>query len=210
VAWKKLATNPHPPITIRRMVAGLAGKASAAVTARTALVANFNGTALQLSNTSAGAAATALTLSVAAGHPPMKVNTATKVTNLNADYVDGLDSNTLTRVTRVGYNLAPGAVSAPITVPANRPVQLVGVSLTSPIEGVGQVSLLRSSAGFVKWAGFSYYDPTIRANNSTVAGTLIVYLGTASYVYVETAGPSSIRVHNNSGLTVTGSVSLMW
>ena len=76
-------------------------------TARTALVANFNGTALQLSNTSAGAAATALTLSVAAGHPPMKVNTATKVTNLNADYLDSLDSTALTRVHNVPYNLAP-------------------------------------------------------------------------------------------------------
>ncbi len=79
-----------------------------AATARTFLGANFNGTALQLSNTSAGASATALTLSVAAGHPPMKVNSTTRVTNLNADYVDGLDSTALTRVRHIPITLAAG------------------------------------------------------------------------------------------------------
>ena len=61
-------------------------------TQRTYLGANYNGTALQVSNTSAGASATALTLSVAAGHPALKVNTAAKVTNLNADWLDGFSS----------------------------------------------------------------------------------------------------------------------
>src|SRR5260221_6297185 len=74
-------------------------------TVRTFLGANYNGTALQVSNTSTGASATALTLSVAAGHPPLKVNSTTKVTNLNADYLDGLDSTALTRVVRIPFNL---------------------------------------------------------------------------------------------------------
>ena len=83
-------------------------------TQRTFLGANFNGTALQINNTSAGASATALTLTVAAGHPPMKINTATKVTNLNADYLDGIDS---ARFVRRGADLS-GAVSLS-SVPAN-------------------------------------------------------------------------------------------
>lgn len=62
-------------------------------TQRTFLGANFNGTAMQVSNTSTGAAATALTLSVAVGHPPLKVNSTTKVANLNADRLDGVDSS---------------------------------------------------------------------------------------------------------------------
>ena len=61
-------------------------------TQRTSLTANFNGSALQITNTSAGASATPLELTVSAGHPPMKVNGATKVVNLNADYLDGLSS----------------------------------------------------------------------------------------------------------------------
>jgi hypothetical protein len=49
--------------------------------------------ALQLTNTSTGAGATGLGLSVASGHPPFTVNSGTKVTNLNADRLDGLDSS---------------------------------------------------------------------------------------------------------------------
>jgi hypothetical protein len=49
-------------------------------TQRTALVTNFNGSALQVSNTSAAASAVPLQLTAAAGHPPMKVNTAVEVT----------------------------------------------------------------------------------------------------------------------------------
>jgi hypothetical protein len=50
------------------------------------------GKGLQVTNTSTGAGATALGLSVASGHPPFTVNSGTKVTNLNADKLDGKDS----------------------------------------------------------------------------------------------------------------------
>src|SRR5260221_14670964 len=96
-------------------------------TARTFLGANYNGTALQVSNTSAGATATALTLSVAPTRPPMLVNSTVKVTKLNADYVDGLDASTqLTRVMRVPFTLAAGASTASIVLPAKLPVHLMG------------------------------------------------------------------------------------
>ena len=52
----------------------------------------FAGKALQLTNTSTGAGATALGLTVGSGRPPFIVNSGTKVTNLNADKLDGLDS----------------------------------------------------------------------------------------------------------------------
>jgi hypothetical protein len=51
--------------------------------------------ALQLTNTSTGAGATALGLNVASGHPPFTVNSGTKVANLNADKLDGVDSTGL-------------------------------------------------------------------------------------------------------------------
>ena len=48
--------------------------------------------ALQVTNTSTGASATALGLNVASGHAPFTVNSGTKVANLNADKLDGIDS----------------------------------------------------------------------------------------------------------------------
>jgi hypothetical protein len=47
---------------------------------------------LQVTNTSTGTGATALGLSVASGHAPFTTNSGTKVTNLNADKLDGVDS----------------------------------------------------------------------------------------------------------------------
>ncbi len=49
---------------------------------------------LRVDNSSTGRGATALDLRVEAGKPPMKVNSAAKVANLNADKLDGRDSST--------------------------------------------------------------------------------------------------------------------
>ena len=49
--------------------------------------------ALQVTNTSTGAGATALGLNVASGHAPFTVNSGTKVANLNSDKLDGKDSS---------------------------------------------------------------------------------------------------------------------
>src|ERR687890_528884 len=53
------------------------------------------GPALQVSNPSTATGSTALDLQVATGKAPMKVNRTTKVTNLNADAVDGRDGSAL-------------------------------------------------------------------------------------------------------------------
>ena len=53
------------------------------------LVGGVTGTMLRVDNNSAAAGATALDLRVEDGNPPMKVNSATRVANLNADRVDG-------------------------------------------------------------------------------------------------------------------------
>jgi hypothetical protein len=59
----------------------------------TSLSAPVAGKALQVTNTSTGAGATGLGLSVASGHPPLTVNSGTKVAKLNADLLDGADSS---------------------------------------------------------------------------------------------------------------------
>jgi hypothetical protein len=59
------------------------------VNAVTKLAGIVPGASLVVDNNSTGSAATALNLQVEAGKAPMKVNSPTKVENLNADQVDG-------------------------------------------------------------------------------------------------------------------------
>jgi hypothetical protein len=85
---------------------------------KTSLSAPIADKALQLTNTSTGAGATALGLSVASGHAPFTVNSGTKVANLNADKLDGINStgfvssSSLQRVGPLALSLAPGQSQA--------------------------------------------------------------------------------------------------
>jgi len=56
------------------------------------------GAPLSLVNNSSANGATGLKIKVASGHAPLSVNSATKVANLNADALDGLDSTALQQV----------------------------------------------------------------------------------------------------------------
>jgi hypothetical protein len=62
------------------------------VNAVSKLVGSVAGPSLQVDNNSTGAGATALDLQVEAGKAPMTVNSAAKVASLNADRLDGKDS----------------------------------------------------------------------------------------------------------------------
>ena len=57
------------------------------------LVGSTDAPMLRVDNNSAGTHATALDLRVESGHTPMKVDSTTKVANLNADKLDGKDSS---------------------------------------------------------------------------------------------------------------------
>jgi hypothetical protein len=69
--------------------ANTATNPSGKATGITQLKATIANPAMKLINTSASAGATALNLTTASNKPPMTVNSATKVDNLNADTVDG-------------------------------------------------------------------------------------------------------------------------
>ena len=79
----------------------LLGKANVA-TAVTLLKGTVAGPALQVYNPSTSASATAALFQVASGQPPFKVNSSTKVANLNADQLDGQDSSAFAQ--RSGFN----------------------------------------------------------------------------------------------------------
>jgi hypothetical protein len=59
------------------------------------LVGSVAGPSLLIDNNSTNATATALDLQVEAGKTPMKVNSDTKVANLNADKLDGMNAGQL-------------------------------------------------------------------------------------------------------------------
>jgi hypothetical protein len=70
--------------------------------------------ALTVTNNSTKAGAMALGLNVASGHPPFKVNSPTKVANLNADSLDGQDSTAFGRVRDFSRTIAAASAGPPI------------------------------------------------------------------------------------------------
>jgi hypothetical protein len=86
-----------------------------AVNAQTKLTGATDAGQLAVVNTSTGATATGIGIAVANGKPPLAVNSTVKVSKLNADLVDGLDSTELqkrvspscsngTAITKIGPN----------------------------------------------------------------------------------------------------------
>jgi hypothetical protein len=75
----------------------LLGKSNSA-SSKTSLSVSIANKALQVTNSSTEAGAAALGLTTASGHPPLIVNSGTKVKNLNADELDGQDASALDEV----------------------------------------------------------------------------------------------------------------
>ena len=71
------------------------------------------GKGLQVTNNSTTAGATAVGLNVAAGHAPFTVNSGTKVANLNADKLDGLDSTAVAQNGSEAWHEVGGAGEPP-------------------------------------------------------------------------------------------------
>ena len=67
------------------------------VNAKTTLSGSHAGSQLQVINSSAGKGANGIGINVAKGKSPLTVNSTTKVSNLNADYVDGQHASAFQR-----------------------------------------------------------------------------------------------------------------
>jgi len=118
----------------------------------------------------------------------------------------------------IPYNLAAGAVSADISVTADRPVLAMGICTTVGVRGVGHVTLLRTGVApfFIEWTGLeSTAGSAITQGFSDTTGTHIVYLDFAHQVELEIVGsagatPTRMRVSNAAGGARTGHVTLIW
>ena len=149
------------------------------------------GPMLTVRNTSNDAGATALNLTVEDGKPPLKTNSSTRVTNLNADAVDGYDANDMARVARGEtenyFSIVTFADQATITIEVPKP----GFVLLN-----GQMTASTASAACNPcYAHMRLHDQTAADDSPAIVGS--VGNGTTStsnealattYVFPATAG----------------------
>jgi hypothetical protein len=88
------------------------GKSNTA-SSKSTLSAPIADKALTVTNNSTQAGATALGLNVASGHPPFRVNSPTKVANLNTDSLDGHDSTAFGQVREFSHSIAAASAGPP-------------------------------------------------------------------------------------------------
>jgi hypothetical protein len=177
-----------------------------------ATIPALNGRALQITNASTGANATALGLAVGPGRPPMIVNSAVKVTNLNADRIDGLDSAQLVRKMTIPFSLAPQTATAPIALPADN-VVIIGRSTTPADPGMAHISVARVPGNLLSWVALNSCCAAadIRKGNSNTPGDPMAILDTGVAVRLVVNDGSSVRVENTDPtITRTGTVTLFW
>jgi hypothetical protein len=111
----------------------------------------------------------------------------------------------------VPYNLAAGAISGPVAIPANVPVHLMGVQTNVGFRGVGFAVMLRVPNEFLEWTGLdSTAGSAITQGFSSAAGTHIVFLDFSHQVVVEVNDANTFRIRNASTGARAGSVVITW
>jgi hypothetical protein len=116
---------------------------------------------------------------------------------------------------KVTYNLAAGAKSAPIAIPAtDTPVSLTCVQNSVGFRGVGQATILRVGSvlpKFLEWVGTDIATSAVTSGFSSIAGTHIIYCdyeGKTVDLQVEDA--NHIQIVNNNSSQATGVINFVW
>jgi hypothetical protein len=109
------------------------------------------------------------------------------------------------------YSLLNGANSAPITPVANQSVLVMGTQTAVGFRGVGQVALLHITGSFLEWTGLESCCPgAITTSFSGTPGTHIVWLDFSHTVDIRVNSVDTFVVHNGSGGTRTGNITMIW
>jgi hypothetical protein len=141
------------------------------------------GPALQVSNPSTATGSTALDLQVATGKAPMKVNRTTKVTNLNADKLDGKDSTAFVPASRVPMW---AVVNGDGTIKRKSPEVVSAGTIFSP--GGYVVTFNRD----VSQCAFAATPYTLMGNKFATAGTDLVGVNSVRVeTWVDSGGASN-------------------
>ena len=179
VKWKLTVLAVVASLTLATASAALAGSGvggvfnlgkTNTVNAITKLTGSVAGSSLQIINNSTDAAATALDLRVASGKPPLKVNSSTKVANLNADHLDDKDSTELAPILRAQQDGSDCGQAVTGTTEVN------SVAIQAPVDGI----LLISGTAYVNTSepsAINYVlNPKVDGSNATPAGWGAFYL----------------------------------
>jgi hypothetical protein len=167
---------------------------SNSASSRTSLSAPISDRALQLTNTNTGAGATALGLNVASGHAPFTVNSGTKVPNLNADKLDGIDATDVAR----GHSRVLHASVAPPSAGANNGALIV-------VPGYGTVRFDCNTTGqiavdYTNHRNFIQFVVEDQGNPNPTAYRLNPGDTTTQTAHV---GADSVTYHVSNGLVET-------
>jgi hypothetical protein len=115
------------------------------------------------------------------------------------------------------YNLAAGATSAPIAIPAtNVPVSITGSQNETGFRGVGQATIMRlHPTAFLNWVGMDSYTARtagpVPYGDSPTAGTHIIWLDFSGTVDIQVADANHIQIHNTGGVgPAKGHITLIW
>lgn len=157
------------------------------VNAITTLVGSVSGPSLRIDNNSTNSAATALDLQVEPGKTPMKVNSPTKVANLNADRLDDKSAEELSRVAVMNTSATTPLPNDFSEVTYGQPL-----SITAPAAGFvrvnGNVTVLNSSC-----TSFCRFNAYVR------------HINTGSYSFPQQE--DALNTYGNAGLDAVFPVS---
>jgi hypothetical protein len=111
----------------------------------------------------------------------------------------------------VPYNLAAGANSVPVAIPANVPVQVTGIGTSPGVRGVAFAAMLRIPNSFLEWTGLeSTTGSVITEGFSATLGRHILFLDFAHQVDIQVNDANRIRIHNGAAAPRAGSVLITW
>ena len=113
----------------------------------------------------------------------------------------------------IQFSLAPGASSNPITPVANEAVHVVAVDTTSGVAGIAQLEVLRVPGTTLEWVGQSSPGVGSGVTEQGASGKFGTAMVCASYdclVVLEVNSSNSFAIHNASGITHTGYLTLSW
>jgi hypothetical protein len=189
--------------------------------ATTSLSAPVAGKALQVTNTSTGSGATGLGLNVASGHAPFTVNSGTKVANLNADKLDGIDSTGFLPSGNVkSLRFIPGGCVNGIDPGCSTSFTLGGLSLGAScyVTNGGTVAHLEldNTSGNSE-VGIEYVSGSSASQSVALPATPLVDLSTTgstqaqgSLINLDTLKPETANIAMQSGVGASQASCGLW
>jgi hypothetical protein len=156
-------------------------------TAQTGLTSNNAGKALNITQLNTGTGATALGLSVPVGKPPMTVNSGTKVANLNADTLDGIDSTAFAKKAQEAWHEVGTAGQPPFeTVPVGPNQFSIWANY---LNGFNTVGFYKDSLGQVHLKGLVQAQTSYGSSNCDTAPEQYIFQLPAGY------RPAATEIH---------------